>query len=854
MKNRPRSYISLPSIYSNDPLISTPNIKHPRRKSFQQDDDYFSNQKKSNDYYCPPPLPISPSFYNKYYDPSNIKKEQGQQDFMMDYFYSNELPSIRRGKKVSLELKSTTIMTGQWIEGNIILDFDLNDIIHLELSLQGIESVMDESYNYSIKTHTYSFLKTTILSLNGFQVDRFNSHAVQKKNWKIPFRYQLPTHFHHSSSYEDKQCAIEYAMQCEITARSMNPKAHVYQKTRVDDLEEKEFYQTQKNLKLYHHVLPEDLNEFDQPIKERKKIWENISPSSTTSSSLSSLSSTSYSTMIERKSSMMSLSTSSSSSSSPCADLTINMNRSFWIAGSSLYVTMQIKNHSMNTIQDIRLDLIKRQNTYLSSPLTSGFDLMPISSISETILSTPASSFDWWYIIEPNQHDHVILSLVLPENEFTIKHQKLIDISYALRISVCSSSSTESVTELPIYIIQPHTIEPLQNEKDDFPTCKEEGYHKQGLVSNKHINEKDTSYDSISSSSTASTSSHYSAFLPITTSITSISNNKKQQETQQQLEKLQREQMEKNNQLQRQQKQLEELQKKEKEKRDKLNKQKQEQEQQLLLQQHQQRLEKKKVQEYSHQQQNDDIKCSTSAEDNTKDQRIKRWNKKNIYQWVKKKSYQYFDKSQQQQNIVMSTEEKEIEDILKSPLPTTNMDHHYILSPVVPTSSFSTPSPSKTARRVIHYYDNDNELISSPPSSIQEPQPSLTSSSGFSSSDSSFSTTTSSFSKKIKTPLLASKRPFIKKCKSFVSTPTSKHASLIKNNHPKEDSLYFFNHQQVDGDNGFISPYSQKLEIPSSHHPSLFATPQTNIVHPFKPKKKRPTSFYGTSMLNYLAK
>lgn len=279
---------------------------------------------------------------------------------------------------------------------------------------------MDESYNYSIKTHTHQFLKTTILSLNGFQVDRYNGHAIQKKNWKIPFKYQLPTHFHHSSSYEDKQCAIEYAIQCEIIARSINAKIH-YQKAKVDELEEKEFYQAQKNLKLYHHVLPEDLNEFDQPIKEHKKIWENISPSSTTATSLSSFSSTSYSTMIERKSSMMSLST---SSSSPYVDLIINMNRSFWIAGSSLYVTMQIKNHSINTIQDIQLDLIKRQNTYLSSPLTSGFDLMPISSTSETILSTPASSFDWWYIIEPNQYDHVILSLVLPVSYY-IKRLRL---------------------------------------------------------------------------------------------------------------------------------------------------------------------------------------------------------------------------------------------------------------------------------------------------------------------------------------------------------------------------------------------------------------------------------------------
>ncbi|KAI9300512.1 hypothetical protein BJ944DRAFT_291642 [Cunninghamella echinulata] len=368
MKNRPHSYISLPTIYHDDSIITTPIRKHPRRKSFQQDGDDYIDQKKLKYHY--PPLPItSPlsSFYGTSHDPIT-KDEQHQQGFIMDYFYSKELPPIKRKKK-------------------------------------GIESVMDETYNFSIKTHTHSFLKTTILSLNGFQVDKYNNYPMQRKEWKIPFKYQLPTHFHYSSSYEDKQCAIEYALHCDITARSVNPMMHFNRFQKGEESEEKEFYQTQKIVKLYHHVLPEDLNEFDQPIKEHKRIWENISPSSSSSFSSSSL------TMInndKRKPSIKDL------AAAPYVDTTINMNRSFWIAGSSLYVTMQIKNHSINTIQDIQLDLIKRQNTYLSSPLTSGFDLMPITSTSETILSTPVSSFDWWYIIEPTQHDHVILSLSLP--------------------------------------------------------------------------------------------------------------------------------------------------------------------------------------------------------------------------------------------------------------------------------------------------------------------------------------------------------------------------------------------------------------------------------------------------------
>ncbi|CAO3635333.1 unnamed protein product [Cunninghamella echinulata] len=872
MKNRPHSYISLPTIYHDDSITTTPIRKHPRRKSFQQDDDGYADQKKLKYHY--PPLPItSPlsSFYSTSHDPIT-NDNQHQQGFIMDYFYSKELPPIKRKKKVNVELKSTTIMTGQWIEGNILLDFDLNDIIHLELYLQGIESVMDETFNFSVKTHTHSFLKTTILSLNGFQVDKYNNNPMQRKEWKIPFKYQLPTHFHYSSSYEDKQCAIEYALHCDITARSVNQMMHFNRFQKGEESEEKEFYQTQKIVKLYHHVLPEDLNEFDQPIKEHKRIWENISPSSSSSFPSPSL------TMInndKRKPSIKDL------AASPYVDTTINMNRSFWIAGSSLYVTMQIKNHSINTIQDIQLDLIKRQNTYLSSSLTSGFDLMPITSTSETILSTPVSSFDWWYIIEPTQHDHVILSLSLPANEFTIKHQKLIDISYALRISICSSFLTETVTELPIYIIQPHTMEPLSSEKDILSISVTNKEQEQQLDIKKEINEKDASCHSLSTVSSFSSSSHYSAFLPITTSSVSIEN--KQQQESQQIEQLQKEQKEKRDQLYQHQKQIEQLQKKQKEKKEQLQKQQQQQQQKQL------QSEKEKKQDRYYQQQQQQQNCqdiaiqkssfhiqpssktysspppSTTIIDNTKNQKSKKWIKKNIYQWVKKKSHQYFDKQQQQQqNKEEGEEEEEAEEkeILKNSSP-INHHHHHILSPVIPTSSYSTPSPSKT--RVIHYYDKDDmNPISSPSSSIQDQQPSLISSSGFSSSDSSFSVSTSSFSKKeskkIKTPLLNAKRPFMKKCKSFVSTPTSKHVSFINNNNNnnsnnnKEDSLFFNRQENNYIKDDTISSYSQKLEIPPTQHPSLFLSPQNTSVHPFTPKKKRPTSFYGTSMLHYLSR
>ncbi|KAI8068230.1 hypothetical protein BC940DRAFT_318892 [Gongronella butleri] len=125
-------------------------------------------------------------------------------------------------------------------------------------------------------------------------------------------------------------------------------------------------------------------------------------------------------------------------------DVTITLAKHMWVAGALMYVDMTLENQSMHTIEDIHIELIRRQNTFANMRRSHPFGLMPVTSSCESIAATSLHEKGWWQPIAPNCKDHVTIPLDIPAHAFTIKLQKLVDISFAVRVAIRSHASRRS--------------------------------------------------------------------------------------------------------------------------------------------------------------------------------------------------------------------------------------------------------------------------------------------------------------------------------------------------------------------------------------------------------------------------
>lgn len=98
-------------------------------------------------------------------------------------------------------------------------------------------------------------------------------------------------------------------------------------------------------------------------------------------------------------------------------DLVMSLSRSIWTSGSSLYVSMIMENMSVHKMKDVKLELIKRQNTFSQTGLHKSFDLMPVTSTCELVASTSLLALGWWKPLDPNEEDHVLIPLEIPVRE-----------------------------------------------------------------------------------------------------------------------------------------------------------------------------------------------------------------------------------------------------------------------------------------------------------------------------------------------------------------------------------------------------------------------------------------------------
>ncbi|KAI9317402.1 hypothetical protein BX666DRAFT_1877326 [Dichotomocladium elegans] len=154
----------------------------------------------------------------------------------------------------------------------------------------------------------------------------------------------------------------------------------------------------------------------------------------------------------------------SPSSPTNAVHIDLNLARSLWVTDAPIYVHLELVNTSKDTVSDIKLELLRRQNTFSQTGLEGSFGLRPVTSILETVSEVLASSMGWILPIEPGMNDQAVMTLQSPgsRDRFTACSHKLIDESYSIRLSVMSSTrcSVDAVIEIPVVLAHPVSLDP----------------------------------------------------------------------------------------------------------------------------------------------------------------------------------------------------------------------------------------------------------------------------------------------------------------------------------------------------------------------------------------------------------
>lgn len=84
------------------------------------------------------------------------------------------------------------------------------------------------------------------------------------------------------------------------------------------------------------------------------------------------------------------------------------------MAGSPIYLSVDTVNSSPGTVTNLKLELLRRQNTFSQTGLMGSFGLMPVTSTCEVVTSMSLADQEWWYPVTTGETDSVILSVQAP--------------------------------------------------------------------------------------------------------------------------------------------------------------------------------------------------------------------------------------------------------------------------------------------------------------------------------------------------------------------------------------------------------------------------------------------------------
>ncbi|KAI9253488.1 hypothetical protein BDA99DRAFT_519950 [Phascolomyces articulosus] len=257
---------------------------------------------------------------------------------------------------------------------------------------------------------------------------------------KIPFVLQLPVDL--GASYADKKARVRYVLQTEMALDCPTlPTMGGYATSSTRPLQR--IIKTERAIVIYPNVMSSPLSDATlyMPTHETRHIWQSPVLASTCS-----------------------------------VELHVLLSRTIWIAGTPMYMGFKIHNMSKQKIANIKLELLRRQNTFSQTGLEGSFGLMPVTSTCEVVTRVDAYSFDWWQPIEQGLSDQITLSIQSPMDHFSIRNQKLIDVSYSIRVSIASTTSTDAVLEVPVILVHPISMDPPPGnylQGDQSNDCKD---------------------------------------------------------------------------------------------------------------------------------------------------------------------------------------------------------------------------------------------------------------------------------------------------------------------------------------------------------------------------------------------
>lgn len=86
----------------------------------------------------------------------------------------------------------------------------------------------------------------------------------------------------------------------------------------------------------------------------------------------------------------------------------IQLARSLWMTGAPIYASIKINNDTEHALTDIRMEILRRQNTFARE--TSGLTV-PVTSTCEVIATAATAHAGWWEPLEPHASDTVTLAV-----------------------------------------------------------------------------------------------------------------------------------------------------------------------------------------------------------------------------------------------------------------------------------------------------------------------------------------------------------------------------------------------------------------------------------------------------------
>lgn len=108
------------------------------------------------------------------------------------------------------------------------------------------------------------------------------------------------------------------------------------------------------------------------------------------------------------------------SSPSKAVSLQLSLGRSIWITGTPIYVHVKVQNASTRSVSDIKLELLRRQNTFSQTGLAGSFGLKPVTSTCETVAQVQASHMGWLLPMDSGMEDQATMMLQSPVSVYYI--------------------------------------------------------------------------------------------------------------------------------------------------------------------------------------------------------------------------------------------------------------------------------------------------------------------------------------------------------------------------------------------------------------------------------------------------